>query len=295
MILFSKSTFIHHTLPHEKHDTGWGYITGFTSLAYLIGPNIAVALAVNQKLPLIVAFVLQLIALIAALVFRFVFKKLIKQPLVPGNHHPTPLQGIKLWGVLNERLWPILLFMFCLLLLDATFWTVGAILVNEMSATYRFAGLLYVVYLLPTMIFPPVGLYLSKRFGKKRTAFISGIAGGIVIALSFLAPTYPTFLVFIGISSILLSAGFPEIHGAIEDYCERLGTHANALVGLTNSMGSLAYIIGPILAGAIAVKVGTQHTFAIIGVILALCSLIALIVVPRKIKLPQLKLQHTYE
>lgn len=296
MILFSKSNFIHHTMPHDKHDVGWAYISGFTSLAYLIGPNLAVILTVtHEKLPLMVALVLQGIALTAALVFRFIFSKTIKEPITIDNHHPNPFLGIKTWGILNERLWPILLFMFCLVLLDATFWTVGAILVNAMKDTHEYAGILYVVYLLPGMLFNSVGVYLSRIIGKKRTAFVAGLLGGIVIACSYLASDYNFFLMFIGLAAILLAVGNPEIHGAIEDYCERLGHHANSLVGLTNSMGSLAYIIGPIIAGAIALQVGAQKTFSVIGILLAIVSLLALIVVPRKVKLPQTKLHLSYE
>jgi MFS family permease len=94
-------------------------------------------------------------------------------------------------------------------------------------------------------------------------------------------------MVWIGIGSAFFHIATQEIKGAIEDYCERLGDHSNTLVGLTSSMGSIGFVLGPILSGAIASSVGGQLTFGIIGWGLAAASIILFIITPRKIRLPQ--------
>jgi hypothetical protein len=51
----------------------------------------------------------------------------------------------------------------------------------------------------------------------------------------------------IGIGSAFFFIAIPEIKGALEDYCERLGENSNTLVGLMGSMGSIGYVLGPII------------------------------------------------
>lgn len=170
-------------------------------------------------------------------------------------------------------------------IVDATFWTLGAVL----AATHNspLANMFYVIYLLPAFLIAPMGIRLSKYIGKKRTAFGGGLLAGTAFGISIFVDSFESFMFYLGIGSIFFAITIPEIRGAVEDYCERLGHNANTLVGLTSSMGSLGYIIGPILSGAIASIIGDQKTFGIIGWILAIISLFFLLITPRKIRLPQ--------
>lgn len=63
------------------------------------------------------------------------------------------------------------------------------------------------------------------------------------------------------------------------------------MLGLSSSTISLAYIVGPAIAGWVASMVGERMTFAVLGLGVALISLILLIVTPKKIKLPQSEIE----
>jgi len=294
MILFAKSHYIHHHLNHDQHDLGWAFFNAFGSLAYLIGPTFAISISIlGDKIPLFVALSMQGITLIGLIIYRISFGNQIKQSTPPSVSQSTSfLAGIKLWGILNRRLYPVLLYLFLLNIIDATFWTMGAILANSHHSPI--ANLFFVIYLLPAFVISPLGIKLSRYFGKKRTSLSGGLIAVISYGLSLFVQDFSAFMIFIGIGSIFFAVTIPEIRGAIEDYCERLGHNSNTLVGLTSSMGSLGYIIGPILSGAIASQIGDQRAFGAIGWILAVVSLVLLVITPRKIRLPQQQLANQY-
>ena len=75
------------------------------------------------------------------------------------------------------------------------------------------------------------------------------------------------------------------------DITERMGYEGKHMMGLSSSTLSLAYIIGPVMAGGIAQLVGERLTFSVMGILMALVALILLIVTPRKLRLPQSEIQ----
>jgi MFS family permease len=89
------------------------------------------------------------------------------------------------------------------------------------------------------------------------------------------------------ISSGLLSVTYPLTDAVYTDILVRMGHERKHLIGLTDSALNLAYIGGPILAGFMAQVAGEQKTFAITGGVMALIGLTLLLVMPKKIRLPQ--------
>jgi predicted MFS family arabinose efflux permease len=94
---------------------------------------------------------------------------------------------------------------------------------------------------------------------------------------------------------ILVAATFgavavPEILAVFEDFMARLGEFGGEVISLERSAENLAFIVGPALAGAIALVVGFQETFTVMGGVLFLVASLAFLVVPRKIRLPQQEL-----
>jgi MFS family permease len=66
-----------------------------------------------------------------------------------------------------------------------------------------------------------------------------------------------------------------------------MGRERKHLIGLSLSTWSIAYIVGPIVAGYIARSIGEAKTFTVLGVFTLLVSLILLIASPKKLRLPQ--------
>ena len=63
------------------------------------------------------------------------------------------------------------------------------------------------------------------------------------------------------------------------------------MIGLSSSIYSLAFVIGPILAGALAFKFHEQLAFSIIGGIGMGISLLVLLLTPKRLLLPQKEIQ----
>jgi MFS family permease len=188
-----------------------------------------------------------------------------------------------------HRIWHLLFFVFTLGVIDATFWTVGTLLSEEVGNGGDH-GLLLVMYGLPVLFIGIFAGWASRPFGKKRAAFLCGIGSGTMLTLAGLTRDHNLLLVFVFLSSMFLAISWPEIYAVFEDYVCRLGKTSNDMIGLQSSTMAMAYLIGPILAGGIASVVGRQQTFTVVGILLVIISVLALIIVPRKIRLPQAEL-----
>ena len=94
------------------------------------------------------------------------------------------------------------------------------------------------------------------------------------------------------LSSVMLSVTYPMLEAVYSNILQRMGRERQHLIGLSNSAGSLSYIIGPAICGFITSAVGESKTFSIIGVVGMVVALTLLAVTPKKIKLPQSEIQN---
>ena len=95
-------------------------------------------------------------------------------------------------------------------------------------------------------------------------------------------------------ASLALSVVYPLVDAVYTDIVVRMGKEKKHLIGLTNSIISLAYILGPTLAGLSAKILGEQSSFVILGATTSLVALFLLFVTPKKLKLPQTEI-HTWD
>jgi MFS family permease len=195
--------------------------------------------------------------------------------------------GLRIWLALIRKIWPIYIFIFILFLVDSTYWTIGTLVSEQLRSIHIWGSLFLPAYSLPSLF---IGLVISKygrNSGKKRAAFLSAaIAGALMMFIGIITNLY--ILIFtVFLSSIYLAISFPEISAVFEDYVNRLGDHADDMVGLQSSAISLSYILGPVLSGILATLVGNLATFSVIGLLVLLYSLLSLKFVPKKILMPQ--------
>ena len=83
------------------------------------------------------------------------------------------------------------------------------------------------------------------------------------------------------------AVAFPMTEAVYSDVIARMGHEKKHLMGLTSSMGSLAYIIGPITAGLLSSKWREGGAMAVVGVMALVLGAWLLAVTPKKLKLPQ--------
>lgn len=285
---FSQFHFISRFLPVNQFARGWGILTAFKSAAYLVGPLIAVlVIPKGFDLSFSSAFLFFTAASLALWIFNRAIPK--KNPS-PFTIAPTKLpisHVIKVWSILWKKIWPLYIFLFFLSVIDSTFWTIGTILSETLRADSFIGGLLLPAYSLPALFISLFAQKVAGPVGKKRAAFITAaIAGVILLPIGFISSA-PVLVAIVFFASLFLSLSFPEIFAVFEDYVKRLGRSGDEMIGLQSSAVSLSYILGPVIIGALADWLGPQMTFTIVGLILVLISLLAIIIVPRKIRLPE--------
>jgi MFS family permease len=79
----------------------------------------------------------------------------------------------------------------------------------------------------------------------------------------------------------------PLVDAVYTDVSSRMGSERKHMIGLASSTGSLAYVVGPIVAGALATVMSEPMVFSVVGGYALLVGIILLIVTPKKIHLPQ--------
>ena len=132
---------------------------------------------------------------------------------------------------------------------------------------------------------------LSKDAGKKYLAFVSSIIGGIALIFLGFGKDITTILTFVFLGSAAFSLSITALSATFEDYIDRLGKFGPELIGLEQTASSLGYVISPIVSFSIASALSDQLVFVVIGGLVTLWAGIALVLVPRKIKMPQTKLK----
>jgi MFS family permease len=294
MIRFGRFKFIPRFFSKDNHALSWGLITIFSALAVTLSPIFASRI-LEQGFNKVFIFAIPFYILSFLIILFFYFSKnkknYIQTPTITFDtkHYQDIFGSVKSWKIFIKSLWLILLFIFIISVIDSAFWTIGALL-SEQLKNYG-PGLLLFLYSAPSLF---VGLFTArfgKPFGKKRAAFISGILSGIFMVFMGLSSKPLLLLTFTFISSLFISIAWPEIDAVMEDFVARVGKSSSDLVGVQGLSINLGYVLGPVFAGFIADYLGIRQTFAVLGAGLTLISLISLLLVPRKVRLPEKQLQ----
>jgi MFS family permease len=286
---YSNFHYIKEKLALRSYSKAWSLIDVVTSVIYFAGSIIASLLLVwSLNLPLYFAVFINLIAL----GFIYYLKsKIFKKEVSQSDENRvvkkmSKINQFKIWRILFGKVWGLWLFMFALVFIDSTFWTIGILFIEELKEKSPAGNLLLIGYLLPGLIFTLLAPRISIKYGKKRTAFISGILAGVfMVMLLFFKHPYMT-VILVTISSLFISLSAPLITSTFEDYISRLKDYGDYMIGLEQTAGSLAYILGPVCSGFIVSKFGYVAAFAFSGVFLFSVSIIDLLLIPRKVRMP---------
>jgi len=139
------------------------------------------------------------------------------------------------------------------------------------------------MYALPPLLVGWIVGSFTRRYGKKRTAFVSLFCGSVFLMLfSFIHNPY--LLMFdVFVVSMFLSMAFPSINGAYADYISETGEYEREIEGLEDFYYNLGYVVGPMTAGFLADQLGNGNTFSLIGLFGAVASLVLIFVTPKSI------------
>ncbi|HEX8923648.1 MAG TPA: MFS transporter, partial [Patescibacteria group bacterium] len=166
---------------------------------------------------------------------------------------------------------------------DATFWTIGPLFSSSFPEFKHFSGFIMMLYNLPSVFTVWKVEAVSRKFGKKKTAFFSFLLANLfLIPLSFINSPYLTLFCII-LSTTACSFTWPAIEGAFTDYVSESGRYESEIEGLTDFTTNLGHVFGPILAGLFSDKIGISHSFALIGFINICLVIFLLFITPKHI------------
>jgi len=287
---FSNFNFVHKIVSSDKHTYAWSVISTFSYIPYALGPIIAVFLIERMfNLSLIASILSVFTSFLIFFLFILKHQKNSNLRIVPETKKSFIVE-LKILGVLLKKVWPLITFQICIALFDVSFWTTGVLFAEQLRKTEPAATFFNTVYEIPSIYVGVLATLIMVKIGKKRTAFIASLISAILLVIISLVTYVPGILIFVliastfyGIANILLSAVF-------EDYIARLGHKGNDMATLSQFSWNISYAFGPIVLGYIAEVSDYSKPFLFTGTLIIISSLIALLVVPRKIRMPQAEL-----
>ena len=280
---FASQQFVAESAGVHERTAVWGVMGVFRSLAYFLGPILGGILMVRgDKVVVIVAGAIAIFSYLMLLTLRVK-----SRPVSVEVGEINFAAEASHWRVLFVHVWPMLLASLVLGLVDATFWTTGTVLTEILSKASFLGGLFLPMYVLPSLFVGFIIARLGIYKGKKKWAEIFMLFSGAVLMLLFYQSSVIYQLAIVFLSSVMLSLSYPLIEAVYSDIVARMGRERKHLLGLSHSMVSIAYIIGPILSGLITNAVGERMTFVVMGAIMVIASLFLLVITPKKLKLPQ--------
>lgn len=286
---FGSQQFVADSVPLKFRPSGWAILGTFKNLAYFLGPFMAGWLLIAGKFTL--AGTVGFLVILGIVILSLVGKKH-ERPISIEISEVNLWRELSHWKVLFTHVWPILIISIFLGLIDATFWTTGAVWMETLSKGSFWGNFLLPVYQMPALFMGFVvtrwGIYRGKKKMALKFLIISSI---FLITLVFNMPI-PFYIISVFMSSLMLGVTYPLIDAVYSDIVARMGRERKHLVGLSNSTTSIAYIIGPIMAGFITNLVGSKLTFVVIGVATLIIALVLFFVTPKKLKLPQEEIQN---
>lgn len=283
-LAFASQQFVATVAPNHDRTKVWAVVGVFRSLAYFLGPILG-GVIISRSGDRGVVVVSGLITLVSFLMLGF---------MKTGNkaadiefHKVNLLAEISHWRVLLVHVWPVVTISLVLGLIDATFWTTGTVLTDALALEHSWGFMFLPLYMLPSLFVGFLVLRWGIYQGKKKWAEIFMLLSGIFLSLLATVDNVVWQLAMVFLASSALSASYPLTDAVYSDVLARMGRERKHMLGLSSSTISLAYIVGPAVAGWIASMVGEKMTFSVLGVGVIFVSVVLLLVTPKKIKLPQ--------
>ncbi len=284
---FANQQFVAETAQANQRTQVWAVMGIFKNLAYFLGPILGGVLLVRGDKTVVLVAGLITVGSYVILSFLKHSNKKVEVPMEEINI----VKEVSHWWVLLEHVWPVLVISLVLGIVDATFWTTGTVLTEILAKENWWGSLFLPMYTLPSLFVGFLVLKWGVYKGKKKWAEIFMFLGGLFLVFLALSSGIAWQLLMVFLSSAMLSVTYPLTDAVYSDIVSRMGRERKHLIGLSSSMISLAYIVGPVLAGIITSQVGERSTFVTMGVMMSVVSLFLLVVTPKKLKLPQQEIE----
>lgn len=276
--------FVARYTEKKENSASFGVVQIFLTIGYLLAPLIA-GLFIAET-PNFNVFLAAWLFLGIAALFYFALivnnpKAMRKEPFKPVK--TSVFSELKIWFKIGKVIRPVLALTLFLNVIDAIVWTVGPLFAESLKEVHPFAGFLMVAYSLPFLF---VGFFVgkvTKKIGKKRTAFVSMLLGSLTLSGMWLNQDPILIILNVFIASTFIATSWPAINGAYADYISETDGLAKDIEGIEDFYYNVGYIVGPIIAGILADTLGDAGTFSAIGAFGVVLAIILLTHTPKKI------------
>ncbi len=285
LVTFGNFDFVSRETPKEEHSSSFGVLNVFKALGYFLAPLIAgfvITEVVDFK-----PFLLAMTFLSIGLLFYFTLMRITRKresdiPEQRVHKRVNALAEIGIWRKIGKVIFPALILIMFLNIFEAFFWTIGPLFSEDGSEGLNtFGGLLLAAHGLPALI---VGWFvgdITRKFGKKKTAFFAYLFGSLIITLFAFVQNQNFLLLITFAASVLTALAWPSIYGAISDYISEDKIYDKEIEGIADFFTNLGYVVGPIAAGILADHLGNSQAFTVLGV---MGSVVALILIKTSLK-----------
>lgn len=283
-----KYDFVGRYTEKEEHASSSGVLQVFLSIGYLLAPLFAGLIigGVIGKEPFILSWIFLGIAFVFFIVLLIILKKnKVNKLTYDGENKKVHNKYTEwhIWRNVGKLILPVLILTFVLNLIDATFWTVGPLLVDSWADLGIFGTLFMTAYLLPPLF---VGWFIgpaTSKLGKKKTANICLLIASLLFASLFAVNNHIAIIAIVFIATIFLDVSFPANSATYADYISESGALETEIESQADFATNLGYVIGPMLAGFLADTFSNIAAFSIVGLIGIGVAILLLFITPRKI------------
>ncbi|MBI2415962.1 MAG: MFS transporter [Candidatus Kerfeldbacteria bacterium] len=283
---FGTFNFIGRYTKKANHSASFGIVQIFRALGGILAPLIIGFVIINQVDWR--SFMLSLVFLVVGFIFFIVLViQMRKHRMVGERYFNQPRRKnlfieVHLWKKLGKLMMPVLVMTFYLFFIEAFFWTLAP-LYAETTDLNQFGGLFLAAYTLPALIVGWLIDPLTRRFGKKRTAFTSLFLGSLILSTFIYLPNSLVAIIVVFIASAFISMALPAINAAYADYIFEAPQVEGEIEGLEDFSFNIGYVLGPMLAGLLADMFSIAAAFSLLGFLGAIVALVLLIITPKHI------------
>ncbi len=290
---FSAFDFVARFVKRKHSASSFGKIQVFKSLGGIIAP-IIIGFVVADRIswqPFMVGWAALLVALVFLLLLIYAM-----QQKGDKNNLPEPvvkkrrlILEFNLWRKLGGILRPVLVMAFYYQIIDSFFWTLIPLYALA-SHQQQYGGLFLAAYSLPALIAGWFVSRITRKYGKKRSAYVSLLTGSLILSLFFFINNPFALILCVFLSSSFIKFTHPVINSSFADYINDAPQVEIEIEALEDFSSNIGYIIGPIAAGIMADVFGMPAAFSVLGLIGAIVAAILLVFGPKYIivnKVPQ--------
>jgi MFS family permease len=297
LFIFGVGEFIARKEKKQHFTRDWNILSAVWGIGSITGPIVASLLL---TLPLLYAsvsiLIMQFVAMVTAIVLLYVFvperKSFRKVEAGPDAEQESKKasiwQEVKIWRLLNERIWPAVGVTLVFALIDASFWTLAGLFGEEVFGSIGLGWLVIFAYGLPDVLTALIYGKLNITTRKKHYSHLSLLFGAfLLVCVPFLQNLSFLVLFLITAASILLNGANILNLAVYSDLQTRAGQIGTRIGGISRASFSMGYIVGPIIGGLLADSIGYWLTFGAFGVMGMIAAIVLMLTTPVKLKLPK--------